>query len=292
MKKAATIPFHTLTVSQQHGQPFRMIPLRDYLKGNTDFVHRHNFYELIWVQRGVGTHQIDFTTHTLQDKTLFFLTPGQVHYLHDQQAVIEQASILIFNEEFIYQGDTDRELLSSLTLLPAWDQHTQTVQPPDATPLEHLIALMDAEYHLPNRNYELLRSALRILLILTVRHRTTVALSAGDLNTRRLNAFRTLVETQFATHHQAPPYAGQLALSLKRLDQICRQLTGKSAQRLIHERIVVEAKRLIAYHQASVKEVAFQIGFDDPSYFSRFFRRMTGVSPQSFREQFPNSTRH
>lgn len=289
MEKAATIPFHTLTVSQRHGQPFRMIPLREYLKSNTDFVHRHNFYELIWVQRGTGVHQIDFTTHTLRDKTLFFLTPGQVHYLHNQEAVIEQASILIFNEEFIYRDDTDRELLNGLTLLLVADQ--QTVQPPDAAPVEHLIALMDAEYRLPDRNYELIRSALRILLILTVRYRTPAALPAGDLNTRRLNAFRTLLETQFATNHQAPPYAGQLALSLKRLDQICRKVTGKSAQRLIHERIVVEAKRLIVYHQASVKEVAFQVGFDDPSYFSRFFRKMTGVSPQAFRGQFPNSTR-
>lgn len=97
--------------------------------------------------------------------------------------------------------------------------------------------------------------------------------------------FRTLVEQQFRTQRAVRYYAAQLGVTEKRLAQATAQVLGKLPKQVITERLTLEAKRLLAHTPASSKEIGFALGFDEPTNFSKYFRRQTGLSPQQFRSR-------
>ncbi len=94
-----------------------------------------------------------------------------------------------------------------------------------------------------------------------------------------------LVEQHYTEHWHITRYADELGLSAERLNRLVRAETGMSAQQLVHERLVREACRLLMYVQAPVSQLAFDLGFNDPAYFSRFFRRHTGLAPAAYRQK-------
>jgi AraC family transcriptional activator of pobA len=95
--------------------------------------------------------------------------------------------------------------------------------------------------------------------------------------------YRALLEVQLKRHQPIGAYAQQLKVTPDHLSRVCRAATGLSALELLHERLVLEARRLLAYTQASIAEVARELGFDDPAYFSRFFARRAGLAPHAYR---------
>ena len=101
----------------------------------------------------------------------------------------------------------------------------------------------------------------------------------------RLRRFRQLVESHYVEHWPVDRYAAQLAVSESSLNRLCRSLTGSTAFDIIHQRVALEARRRLMYAAASVTAVAAELGFKDPAYFSRFFRKHNGVSPTAFRRR-------
>jgi len=95
--------------------------------------------------------------------------------------------------------------------------------------------------------------------------------------------FRELVDLNFRTGAGTEFYAGEMGLSVARLNRYCRLFAGQTAAQCVRERVVIEAKRLLAFSDLSVAQVGYEIGFEDPGYFSRVFRKDTGESPQEFR---------
>lgn len=106
-----------------------------------------------------------------------------------------------------------------------------------------------------------------------------------DRGGRHLLRFNRLVNTHFREHWAVQRYADELGVTSQHLNYICRQLQGCSALQLIHQRLMLEARRYLSYTTLTVSEVGYQLGFTDPSYFSRFFRRSTGEVPQAFRKK-------
>jgi AraC family transcriptional activator of pobA len=100
-----------------------------------------------------------------------------------------------------------------------------------------------------------------------------------------LAGFGALVDTNFATHTTLDHYAVQLGISVAHLNAICRELSGRSALQLIHERLMLEARRELIYTSMTIKEISELLGFTDPAYFTRFFKRQMGMSPKDFRYQ-------
>lgn len=95
--------------------------------------------------------------------------------------------------------------------------------------------------------------------------------------------FNALLNAHFRTQHTVEFYALALNLSPKQLSRNLIQNGGRTAQQLIHDRLLIEAKRLLAYSKLSIKEIAFTIGLEDPAYFSRLFKQKTGINPAAFR---------
>jgi len=114
-------------------------------------------------------------------------------------------------------------------------------------------------------------------------HHMTAMQSPDRYELDRLRRFRLLVETHYQKHWPVKRYARQLALSESSLNRICRNLTGGTAFDILQQRLALEARRRLVYLAGSVAGVAAELGFKDPAYFCRFFRRHAGVSPTAFR---------
>jgi len=111
------------------------------------------------------------------------------------------------------------------------------------------------------------------------------AVPPGRHDLDRLWRFRQLVEQRHSQHWSVERYARQLAVSATSLNRLCRSLTGVTAFELIQQRLALEARRRLVYVPMSVAAIAAELGFKDPAYFSRFFRKHSGMSPGMFRRR-------
>ena len=153
---------------------------------------------------------------------------------------------------------------------------------------------MQTEYQTrqPGRT-QMLQSLLQIFLIQTQRHYQIMNSSqVPSVETRLIDQFRRLIDQEFLTHRNVQAYADRLGLTAGYLTKIAKEVTGLSASVLIRDRLILEAKRLLAHTDSTVSQISYELQFDDPSYFGRFFKRETGQSPLSFRHNFRQSLTH
>jgi len=150
---------------------------------------------------------------------------------------------------------------------------------------------LDQEYRSP---YSPQRGALLEALlscILAWVHRRSLAGRAApsaaapgqDVGSPHLARFTQLIEAHYKTRHQVAWYASRLGITAAHLNVVCQALAGKSALRLIHERLLLEARRELIYTPRTVSTISDSLGFADPGYFTRFFKRVSGQSPKAFR---------
>jgi AraC-like DNA-binding protein len=156
----------------------------------------------------------------------------------------------------------------------------------DIDELRGLFAMLAQEFQgrQPGRAEALQAHAVLLGLWFTRRHVATVGGAqhrpGGDALVQR---FRKHLERRYRAHWTVRDYAGALAVTPDHLSRRCRAVTGLSALDLVHERLMLEARRLLAYSSVPVSEIAHQLGFDDPAYFSRLFAKRCGQSPSAYR---------
>jgi AraC-like DNA-binding protein len=253
---------------------------------NASEPHRHNYHEIFYFVQGGGTHDIDFRSFAIEDDSVHFVNPGQVHQV--KRAAGSHGYIILFTTEFValnrpgHDPGRDTWFLSHNPPQP-----TLRLTSEDRRHLLDTIGLIKEEFSGAGAyREEILRAYLDIFLL---RARRTFELfggaepdagSAHDLIMR----LRSLVERHFTTTHAPKDYAEMLCVSQNHLNSAVKKAMGKTIGDLVHERLVLEAQRLLYHTELSVKEIAFQLNYDDPSYFTRFFRRHAGVAPHEFRE--------
>lgn len=149
-------------------------------------------------------------------------------------------------------------------------------------------AVLGREYrgHAPHRSLLMESSLSTILVWLNRQAGDTVAEPhSGAGGQRHFRRFCQLIEEHYASQCSIERYAGRLGITAAHLNALCRQLAGRSALDLVHERIVLEAKRSLVYTSMTVSVVSYTLGFSDPAYFTRFFKRRVGLAPREFRQR-------
>jgi AraC family transcriptional activator of pobA len=153
--------------------------------------------------------------------------------------------------------------------------------------LQGLFAALDREYrdNAPHREI-LLTSLLGAALAWLARHAAPAVPDAAQdsRGMRHFTAFCAMIEAEYASHHPITEYARRLGITAAHLNALCRQASGQSALDLIHERMLLEAKRALVYTSMTVSTVSYALGFADPAYFTRFFKQRIGMSPKAFRQ--------
>lgn len=281
-----TIPIREITPSSSEpkiAQTFRVRKVEAILDGK-DMVqdtHRHNFYFVLALQKGRGKHVIDFNPYHVKDNSIFIMRPGQVHQLELKSG--SAGYLMEFNNEFYQLNDRGthqvlkRAASTNLCVLKS-------------VPFENLRDILERifnEYRDSKEGYhEVIRAHLDIFFIEFVRHRQQVKSPTGKgspYEQERLEDFLHLVETNISSKKKITEYADMLNLSAYQLSAITKSVLGKTPSDLINEHIVLEAKRYLLAASDQVNQIAWHLGYEDTSYFIRFFKKHTGLSPDAFR---------
>lgn len=258
--------------------------------------HVHTFYEIIWFQEEGGMHRVDFQEYEIKANTLLFLSPGQVHCFDSNTR--PKGVILKFCTDFLREGYGDEDIFIKYDMFNAFDTIPYCVIRDDnvVKELNRLIMRMEEEEsHTPLSNClgcddfahkDMLRSLLRIFLIYIHRYgerQDVQPLNAIKPSHRLFVQFRRLLEHNYKKLHTVKEYADLLNVSSKTLNNSVIECSGKTPLTFINDRILLEAKRLLRYTGLFVKEISYRLGFDDPSYFVKFFKRQVGVLPSEFK---------
>ena len=248
-----------------------------------DRPYRLSFYDITLVTSGAGEFWIDADRYPLHKNAVLFTCPGQTRrWVADSL----DGLCLFFPDEFLSQHFNDPLFLHRLRFFhEAAGPFELTVSDKrNAYLLDRLGAMRQEISQLRYDSPHLLRAiAYEILVTL---NRWYAAEYGQQLDTSQMSAvaaFRQQVERHFASCKQVHQYADMLSLTPGHLNHLCRQHIGHTAGEVIRGRVVVEAKRLLLYSDDPVASIAAALGFDDTSYFGRFFRREVGRTPAAYR---------
>jgi AraC-like DNA-binding protein len=264
-------------------QTFRIRELSTILGGRdmSQDTHRHNFFFVLALKKGKGKHVIDFVEYAVQDNCVFVMRPGQVHQL-DLKAGSE-GYLMEFNMEFYRLNDRG----TGQVLRKATSANLCAMPATAFDKLHFILQAIFQEYSDAKDGYNsVIRAQLDIFFIEFVRNRQQNKTAPSDVNPyeqERLDEFIQLIEDNVSVKKQVSEYAEMLNISPYQLSAITRNLMGKTPSEIITDYIILEAKRHLLATSDQVNQIAWHLGYEDPSYFIRFFRKHTGISPEAFR---------
>ncbi|MHB0756351.1 helix-turn-helix domain-containing protein [Polaribacter sp. M15] len=247
---------------------------------------QQNAYSIYWIQEGKGTYNIDFEQYNFEDNVLFFLSPGQVFTVDSEQ--IKTAYKLTFVRDFYCIQTHDKEVACNGVLFNNIYE-TPFVKPckKDTQKLQFILeSLIDEFQQDETAQYDMLQSYLKQFMICAVRVQKENHIIKEDTETRLFKDFSLLVEQNFKTLHAVTDYANRLGVSPKSISKHFQKIGTKTPSDFIKNRILLEAKRLLIYTDKTVKEIAFELGFNDPAYFTRFFTKAISKSPLQFKKEY------
>ncbi len=249
--------------------------------------HIHEFYQILWYRFGKGSHRVDFVDYPITDNTIFFIAPGQIHAFDGKKDA--EGVIILFNESFLMDEHSSENLFLKYNLFNTCDSVPYYKVPEEETgPLMHLVQEMNREYAqnqaFAHKDY--MQYLVRLFLIRVQRcgeRNEQPKLSISNDADRTVIGFRKLIEHNYPTLHTVQEYADLLHISARTLTHYVVERTHHTPLQLINDRIILEAKRELLYTSLSIKEIGYELGFDDASYFVKFFKRMVGCTPNEFR---------
>lgn len=247
-------------------------------------LHRHDFFFLLAIHKGKGIHEIDFIRHEISNNTVFLLRPGQVHRLELKAG--STGYLMEFDQAFYRSKNT--------SAAERWKRAgTKNFCKTETAVFEKLYAVLTNIFNefTDKKNYypEAIIALLDLFFIEFIRVSQNPANGNKPSNgytQERFEELLHLLEQNIGSMKQVSEYADKLNLSPYQLNAITKESVGKTVSELINEQIVLEAKRLLLATPSQVKEVADHLGYEDVSYFIRFFKKQTGLSPEAFRKNF------
>ena len=245
--------------------------------------HIHDFFQMM-ILRGRGAVMHDFRDYSVSGETLLFLAPGQVHTIRPRRGF--GATIVSFTQEFFdHTAPPPSALLELRFFFPSESSPLLPIPPKSNQRIAEAFDEMRREFDAAEpKAADVLRAWLHILFArvarLHARLRPSETLNAQP---RLVREFHLAVERAFRQGRTLSGYARELGITANHLNDVLRTATGRSAGSLIRQRRLLDAKRLLSHSNLDVAEVGYQVGFKDPSYFGRFFRREVGQTPAEFR---------
>ena len=244
------------------------------------YPHRHDYYEVIWCHAGAGRNIVDFVDHPLRRDRVFFMAPDQVHELDSKRS---SSTFIAFSRGFVSSvkagrgADLDTALFHAHAGAPFIDARGD-----DGDTMRSLLALMRSEHARRRSSWAILQSLLSAFLLAALRIKGEHD-GGGAHPDERVATLRRAIEASYLSQRSTAFYAKRVGLTAKRINEITRNALGKTVAQLLNDRIVLQAKRDLHFTSRSIKEIAHGLGYEDPAYFSRFFKRHAGMTPREFR---------
>ena len=281
------IPVRKINTPQKESnfsESFTIRDVQNLLNGN-DLVHklhRHDFFFILALQKGEGIHEIDFINYYVYDNSIFILRPGQVHKLELKATCT--GFLMEFSPTFYHTNDNT----SNQRLSKASSKNFCELEAIRFKKLLSVLAYIFNEFTSKQEGYlEVIKANLDIFFIEFIRQSKnpdSTKKNSSSYAQERLEDFLEQLGKHITNLKQVSQYADLLNLSSYQLNSITKTTIGKAASVLINEQIILEAKRYLLATPNQVKDIADHLGFEDISYFIRFFKKHTGYSPEAFRK--------
>jgi AraC family transcriptional activator of pobA len=287
-EKIPTISICNLLGEDYSVQDIIVYDLKQFINHHKDikFPHRHSFYQLLYITKGSGNHIIDFENHPVKKGMIYFLSPSQVHewiFSNDTEGIL-----INFNENLFSSFLANSHYLNEFIFFTANGQHSSidlSLKKALKT-IETMLNQIQKEFEIYNNsNIDLIKLMLLQTFILVNREIDSEQKSPINKNNYLVfRNFEKLIEQNFTTKRLPKEYAEILFVTPNHLNALCNQLIGKSAGDIIRNRVLLEAKRLLVNSNQNISEIAWQLKFEDNSYFSKFFKKNEGITPDEFRK--------
>lgn len=253
-------------------------------KGLVHELHKHDFFFVLALQKGSGTHEIDFTNYNVIDNSIFILRPGQVHQLELKANCT--GFLMEFDSTFYHTNNN----VSNLRLRKANSKAFCELDIHRFKKVIGILANIFDEYTSKQEGYvEVVKANLDIFFVEFIRQSQnpqSISNDSSSYTQGRYDDFLEVLGDRITNLKQVSQYADLMNLSTYQLNAITKATIGKSASEMINEQIILEAKRYLLATPNQVKDIADHLGYEDSSYFIRFFKKHTGFSPEAFRKNF------
>jgi YesN/AraC family two-component response regulator len=253
-----------------------------------DHIQYRGYYSIIWITEGEGKVKADYTEYEFRPGSMFSFSLYQPYMICSKNV---KGTALFFHPDFFCIHKHQAEVACNGVLFNnIYRPPYITIDAVNAVTLAMLLEQMRSEIQKPDlAQNELLVSYLKIFLITASRlkveqHPEAMETVSDSQKPFILESLRLSIERDYRTKHSASDYADVLNISAKALAKIAKKHFNKTITELIADRIIIEAKRELYLSNKSIKEIAYELGYQDEYYFSRFFKKNTDVSPQMYRD--------
>jgi AraC family transcriptional activator of pobA len=283
------IPFQSLAQKENIGFIIRPIKKDFTPEDSHEKPHRHSFQEIIWIKKGEGKNIIDEQEIDVKPNTFYIISQGQVHNFPKGHNM--EGTVICFSNDFLPGINFSQQPAFYGSLLSGSVPVNEIpLKEEETAEYEILLRELLAEQNKPSSTYAkstALQYLLMLLLIKLERKSRELTLKDNNNNSDKklYLRFLHLLEEHYSNQHDLNYYAKELTTNSRKLTDVVKQLSGKSAKQLIVERVMVEARRMLSYTDSNIKEITYHLGYDDPGYFCRIFKNQTGLTPNEYKLQ-------
>jgi len=250
--------------------------------------HKHDFYLIVLFTEGEGVHEVDYNSYPIERGALFLINPGQTHHWKFTKAA--NGFIFFHSKEFYNLSFPNKNIDDYPFFYTSYNLPFLLLKEDELVFFIRFFKIILKEFKLNEFMWHQ-KLALIVDLLYIETTRLYIANEQNEIHKieKGVTWFRRLeqlIDQKFLTMKKASDYASELNISTKHLNKIVMNTVGKTTTDVIHQRILLEAKRLLTHGELTVQEIAFELGYEDASYFSRFFKNKIGVSPSYFLNKY------
>lgn len=262
---------------------FEILEFNKMAEPDVDDFHKHSFYEIIWTDAGASKQFIDYQHYTVQPKSLFFISPNQVHHFEEWKPLT--GGTILFTEDFFLLNQNNKNKLFELSFLDnLYTNPCLQLTRSNFIEVKNTINELLREQNRPDRNTTIIQSFLHVLLAQIQRCVDSKSQKIIPKQSIILfKEFKNLLELHHTENTTASYFADTMNISTHHLNLISKAVAGKTASEVIRERRILEVKRLLTFTNQTVSEIAFKMNFIDSSYLAKVFKSETNMSPLGFR---------
>lgn len=254
----------------------RIVSIEECPEYDRKSIHQHDYFEIIWFTevQGEDTILIDFGEFPISENCFYLIAAGHLHRIDRAN---KKGWVISISKSFYYAVTPVEIQARSIYII------NSIINQQKCNMCRTLIQMIIDEYDI-SRRYALLEAYFKALFI----HFSPIfeKCNCAKNEKKRVSDLLNMIEENYTIHKEVVFYAQQLALSEKAANELSKKVTGKTIKSLIQERLVLEIKREVASNQLSFKEIANRLGFSEATYFSRFFKKQTGYTPEEYKVYF------
>ncbi len=270
---------------------FEIVPInkiavhKNSYEHNPESPHQVKFYNLIFFSKGIGQHFIDFKWYDVKENSLLYVSKEQINAFKFSGNL--EGYCIIFTEDYLMKclETLPRNAVFRLFMPQLF---SPIVEVPAASDFKNYLELLIKESKINAFNRDIITESLFTVLLSKAEHyKQNQTLHVNDSSKIKLfQKFHALLEEKFSESRSADFYAKELAITYKHLNVVCRELTNKTAKTVIDDFIILIAKRDLINSAIKSTELAYKLGFEDPTNFTKYFKKSTGLTPKSFKKSY------